>query len=98
MVRRLGCMAMVLIIVAAAWYLYRSRSIEQRRAADEVTAEQNAARARLFALAKRNNAKLTWEETLEEHTGVLLELLTVDLERVWVTPDPIIFVGSVFDV
>ena len=50
-------------------------------------------------LASRNNAVDDWEKILSEGNGVRFEpILTIDLEKLWLTARPILFVGALKDV
>ena len=76
----------------------------------ENKAQQEAARAKteridqaiklaVAKLASRNTAVDDWEKVLSDGHGVRFEpILTVELEKLWLTARPILFVGAIKDI
>ena len=79
------------------WYLAN----KTKKAAEKVEAEQiqNATKAAIAELVKRTGADESWEKELAKGEPFsLAPILTIELERLWLTGRPILFVGSIKDI
>jgi hypothetical protein len=93
----------VLLIVGAAGYFAFSmyaenRALEDTRRAEAARKEQ-VANASVEILAQRTGARTDWEQVLGSGASVRLKrVLTIELERLWLGKQPILFRGVIDDV
>lgn len=87
----------LLVVACVAFYLWNERiEMEKKAEAERIT---NLQRAEVTAMATKWNAVIDWESKLSNGQQYRLSpVLTVELERLWLTDRPIMFTGVVKDV
>jgi hypothetical protein len=91
----------ILALLVGAYFVNSYLSNKAKKAAEKAEAEQirNATKAVVAELVKRTNADENWEKELSKGERFRLEpILTVELERLWLTGRPILFVGAIKDI
>ncbi len=81
---------LAIAVGTGVWYRYSEQRKQQLEA--EVQLRRTAARDRLSAFAKATGANMEWERKIPTVR------YTADFERLWLTGDPMVFVGNVADV
>lgn len=100
--KRLTTVFLTVVLFSLGWYfyhIYQTKQQESEKAEAERTAERAMLQASLAKLRQRTNASLEWETELTEgqitHTDPVLK---VEIEKLWLTPKPILFIGKLSDI
>lgn len=91
----------VVIILVGGYFVNNYLESKAKEEAKKAEADQikKATTAAVAQLVKRTNAVDTWEKDLSKGDKFRLEpILTVELERLWLTDRPILFVGAIKDI
>ncbi len=89
------------LVLIGTFFAYLFYEGSQRKHKEQVERETRhaAARDRLQAFARSTNSSAEWEGGDGRGGSLALDkMLTVDLERTWLTVNPVLFVGAVVDV
>jgi type II secretory pathway pseudopilin PulG len=93
---------LAVIAVAVVGYFINSNMVNKaEREAEKAEANriEQAVKADVTQMTTRTNAISDWEETLSKGESFrFYPILTVELERLWLQPRPILFIGSIKDV
>lgn len=90
-------MLTVLVLLLGAYFV--KNSMENKAKNLETERLRNAAKVAVAQLVVRTNAVENWEKYLSKGEQFRLEpILTVELERLWLTDRPILFVGAIKDI
>lgn len=91
----------IVIILIGGYFVnnYLEDKAKEEAAKAETERIEKATKAAIVQLAKRTNAVDNWEKDLSNGNQFRSEpILTVELERLWLTDRPILFVGSIKDI
>jgi len=99
MKNKLTLIFVILFFFSFGWYFYHIKQRENEISEAKRTAELATFQAALAKLRQHTNASLEWEDDLAKgQSSVLRPFLTVELEKVWLTREPILFIGHLSDV
>jgi hypothetical protein len=74
-------------------------NVRERNRAEQWRKSEDTARAAVISMIERYRAITTWEAELADELGFRLNpVLTVELERLWIGPRPILFLGQLDDI
>jgi hypothetical protein len=100
--RTIWIIVIALIVVFVGGYLlnsYNEKKAKKDAAEAEVQRIGESTAAAVAQLVKRTNAVDYWEDNLSNHGGTLLRpILTIELEKLWLTDRPIVFLGTIKDI
>ena len=91
----------IVVLLVSAYFIYSYLENRAKREDEKVEAEmiEKVTKAAVTQLVERTNAVHNWEKELSKGEGFRLEpILTLELERLWLTDRPILFVGSIKDI
>ena len=91
----------IAILLIGGYFVNNYFENRAKREAEKAAAEkiEKAIKSEVSLLAGRTNAVYDWEKELSKGEQFRLEpILTVELERLWLTGRPILFVGSIKDI
>lgn len=97
--RRKSIVLLVLIaIVAAFGYQIIQARTEKEEKRQREEARREAVKRAVAQVARKANAITDWPKTLRQGKSESFKVFTADLEKVWVTDRPILFVGDIHDI
>ncbi len=91
----------IVILLISAYFVNSYLENRAKREAEKAEAEriEKTIKAAVAQLVERTNAVHNWEKELCKGGQFRLEpILTIELERLWLTDRPILFVGSIKDI
>ena len=91
----------IVALLVAAYFVNSYIENKAKKEAQKAEAEriEKATKTAVDQLAKRTNAVDNWEKDLSKGEQFRLEpILTLELERLWLTHRPILFIGSIKDI
>jgi len=91
----------IVIILIGGYFVNNYLEKKTRKKAEDAEAKriEETTKASVAEMVARTNAIDTWEKALSKGEKFRLELiLTVELERLWLTERPILFIGAIKDV
>jgi len=99
MMKRVVLISVALIVVA--YFVNSFLENKKKEAGEKAQAEriEKATRAALAQLVERTNAFANWDKILSKGEPLRMEpILTIELERLWLTGRPILFGGAIKDI
>jgi hypothetical protein len=90
-----------LTLLMSAYFVNSYLENKAKREAEKAEEKriEKTIKAAVAQLVERNNAVHNWEKELSKGEKFRLEpILTIELERLWLTDRPILFVGSIKDI
>jgi hypothetical protein len=91
--------AIVIVLLGAFFVNVLLRNKAEREAErSEAKRIEEATKALVAQLVARTKAIDTWEQALIQGQGFRVTILTVELERLWLTDRPILFMGTIQDI
>jgi len=99
MMKRL--IGIIVVLLIGAYFVNTYIENKKKREAEKAEMEriEMATKEAVSQLVKRTNAVDNWEKDLSKGEQFRLEpILTVELEKVWLTDRPILFVGTIKDI
>jgi hypothetical protein len=98
-VKRLLWIVVVLGIGAYLLNGYYEKRAKERNEREEVRRIEKGIRSAVDEMVSRFNARSEWPEKLSKGEEIRIDkILTIELERLWLSENPILFVGSIQDV
>ncbi|MBM4275914.1 MAG: hypothetical protein FJ134_15865 [Deltaproteobacteria bacterium] len=103
MIKRL-ILIIISVLVCAFFinYYFENRAKEQAKEAERKVERkmiEESIKKSVEHLVERTNAIDNWEESLKKGEKFRLEpILTIELERIWLTDRPILFIGAIKDI
>jgi len=91
----------IVIILIGGYFVNNYLEKKARKKAEDAEAKriEEITKASVAEMVARTNAIDTWEKALSKGEKFRLErILTVELERLWLTERPILFIGAIKDV
>jgi len=93
--------AIILIVLIGGYFINKYFENKARKEAERAEAKriEETIRASVSEMVRRTNAIDTWEKVLKKGEKFSFErILTIELERLWLTERPILFIGAIKDV
>ncbi len=93
--------AIIVIVLIGGYFVNKYFENKAKKEAERFERKkiEETIRASVSEMVRRTNAIDTWEKVLTKGEKFRLEkILTVELERVWLTERPILFIGAIKDV
>lgn len=91
----------IVIILIGGYFVNNYLEDKAKKEAEKTETEriENATKVAIAQLVKKTNAVDNWEKALSKGEQFRVEpILTVELERLWLTDRPILFVGEIKDI
>lgn len=91
----------IVIILIGGYFVNNYLEKKARKKAEDAEAKriEETTKASVAEMVARTNAIDTWEKALNKGEKFRLErILTIELERLWLTERPILFIGAIKDV
>jgi len=91
----------VVVLVVAGYFINSYTQKRTKEKADRVEAERIEKNIRSFvsAMVSKSNAVDNWEEKLSKGERYRYDpILTIELEKLWLVDQPILFIGSINDI
>lgn len=97
--RRRSIVLLVLIaIVAAFGYQIIQARTEKEEKRQQEEARRETVKQAVTQAVRKTNAITDWPKTLRRGKPEFFKVFTADLEKVWITDRPVLFVGDIHDV
>jgi hypothetical protein len=98
MKRTVWLLALGVVVALGLFLIYRHIEQEAATLAEKQRVEEET-RVAVTTLASRYNAVVDWEERLSKGQPVRMSsILTMELERLWLSDRPILFIGTIKDI
>ena len=97
--KRFAVVAVLILIALWGGYSWVQSNNEQKQQAAAREDGKKRIAAAVYAMAKADHADTTWQAKLSDDQGNRISpVMTIELQREWLAPHPILFVGTVDDI